>query len=56
MNEKIDKSQSMAYGTLPSDILAFMPQQEALDKAQVWKALNSAQTWDAFKGAIPALH
>jgi len=53
MSENKQNEKDLVYGTLPNDILVFMPQQEALEKARVWQALNTAKTWGAFKDAIP---
>jgi hypothetical protein len=44
---------TLVYGVFQADELAFIPKQQALDLAQLWRALDSAQTWADFKRMVP---
>jgi hypothetical protein len=54
------KQRALAYGVFPDAIngteLVFVPEQQALELAQVHRALRDAATWGEFRAAISARH
>ena len=46
-------AKSLVYGVFQADELVFIPKQQALELAQLWRALDSAQTWADFRRLAP---
>lgn len=44
---------TLVYGVFQGDEVAFLPRQQALALAQLWRALDSAQTWGQFRRMVP---